>query len=183
MKGKRKFLANYAFFLSIRKTRQNRNFKKLVDFNTLFLFFSGFLRLFYLEFLLIIVLEIYNYSFMKSILIVEDEIIIALDLKNILAENGYEVVGIVSKGEDAVKAALEKKPSIIIMDINLRDGLTGVKAAKRIVEGIESKIIFQTAYTDMYDDTFSISPYLLKKPFSKVQLLNCIEEIFDADAA
>ena len=55
----------------------------------------------------------------KRILIVEDERIIAEDIKRTLNNFGYEVVGIVSSGEEAIRIAVEKDPDLVMMDIML----------------------------------------------------------------
>jgi len=84
-----------------------------------------------------------------KILIVEDEIIAASYLKQIVTKEGYQVVGVVGTGEGAVELAKSKKPDLILMDIMLKDHVSGVDAAVRI-NYLNPKIMiaFLTAYTE-----------------------------------
>jgi PAS domain S-box-containing protein len=84
----------------------------------------------------------------KKILIVEDEKIVALDLRSILTSVGYSVVGEAASGKQAVTAAGELKPDIILMDIALKGAMTGIDAAKIIIERHDIPIIFLTANSD-----------------------------------
>ncbi len=83
-----------------------------------------------------------------EILVVEDEIILALDLKTKLEELGYAVVEVVASGEAAVAAALEKRPGLVLMDIRLQGAMDGIGAARRIHEAARIPILFLTAHAD-----------------------------------
>lgn len=85
---------------------------------------------------------------MKKVLVVEDETIVALDLKSRLTSMDYEVVGTVGKGEEAVILALEKKPQCVLMDVQLKGDMDGIETAGRIREAVDVPIIFVTAYGD-----------------------------------
>lgn len=82
-----------------------------------------------------------------DILIVEDNVIIAEDLKQTLLEAGYNVTGIAMTADAAVKKAGELKPDLIIMDIKLEGDKTGFDAATEIRSFSRVPIIFQSAYT------------------------------------
>ncbi len=84
----------------------------------------------------------------KKILIAEDEIIIALDIKKILKNFGYKICSIVYSGEEAIKKALEEKPNLILMDIMLQGSINGIQAAEIISKEQNIPIIFLTAVTD-----------------------------------
>lgn len=88
---------------------------------------------------------------MKRILIVDDEPLLRLDLKEMLKQANYEVVGEATDGFEAIAMSKELEPDLIIMDIKmpLLDGLTASK--KIMAEGTTSGIILLTAYSD---DTF-----------------------------
>ena len=112
------------------------------------------------------------------ILIVEDESIVAMDLKNRLVNLGYAVPLIVSSGEDAVEKAKETMPDIILMDIMLKGGMDGIEAAEKIRASHDIPILYLTAYSD--DNTLHrakiTEPYgYLLKPFSERELLVSIE--------
>lgn len=68
----------------------------------------------------------------KKILIVEDEWLIAYDLKCILEENAYEVIEIAESGKEAIRMAKEQRPDLVIMDIHLLGNIDGIEAANEI---------------------------------------------------
>lgn len=80
--------------------------------------------------------------------IVEDELFIALHLEATLQEMGLEVVEIAATGGQALTLALDVKPDIIFMDINLRGDIDGIEAARLIRERSNIAIVFVTAYGD-----------------------------------
>ncbi len=82
------------------------------------------------------------------ILIVEDELIIAEDLKLTLESFGYEVIAMVSSGEKAIAYADSLTPDVIFMDINLDGEINGIDAAIKIGEKHEIPIVFCSAYID-----------------------------------
>ncbi len=84
----------------------------------------------------------------KKILIVEDEVIIAMSLQNDLKQLGYDVSGPVVNGEEAVLVAFKEKPSLILMDINLIGGMDGIDAIQKIHEKEYIPIIYMTGYSN-----------------------------------
>ncbi len=82
-----------------------------------------------------------------KILIVEDEALIAREIKNRLTNMGWEVVG-TAFGEEAVELALETQPDLLLSDIHLRHGLSGIDLAERIQAVMDVPIVFLTAYSD-----------------------------------
>ena len=70
------------------------------------------------------------------ILIVEDETLVSFDLKNIIFNLGYEVIGVVRTGEEAFSKAFEEKPDLILMDIMLSGKLNGIETAEQIKKSI-----------------------------------------------
>jgi CheY-like chemotaxis protein len=116
----------------------------------------------------------------KSIMVVEDENIIALDIKNRLGRLGYNIVAVVPSGEEAVKIAGKIKPDLVLMDIVLRGSMNGVETAERIVEETNIPIIFLSSFSDK--DTLSkadkVTHYgYLIKPFNERELINKIDLI------
>ncbi len=114
----------------------------------------------------------------SKILIVEDESIIALDIKTSLLEAGYEVVAIAVSGEDAIKLAAEHEPNLILMDIRLRGAMDGIEAATEIVKASHAPIIFLTAHADKYtlDRAKLTGPFgYLIKPFEDHNLITTVE--------
>ncbi len=84
-----------------------------------------------------------------KILIVEDEIIIAEDLRLTLQGFGHEIVSVVSSGEEAIIYADNFLPDMIIMDIVLEGDINGIEAAMIIKKKHDIPIIFCTAFVDM----------------------------------
>ena len=114
---------------------------------------------------------------MKDILIVEDELVIALDMKTTLEKHGHTVVGIVSTAEEAISLANELKPDIVLMDINLKGSKNGIEAAKEIFEtNPDEKIIFVSAFENRWfsEPTIINSTTFFKKPINFQQLLDKI---------
>lgn len=84
----------------------------------------------------------------KTILVVEDEVVIAMDLQATLIDLGYAVPEIITSGLEAVQKALTIKPDLVLMDIHLGDEIDGIDAAAKIVELLEIPIVYLTAYAD-----------------------------------
>jgi len=82
------------------------------------------------------------------ILLVEDESIIALDMRGRLEMMGFAVVAMAANGEDAFSLALQKLPDVILMDIKINGELDGVATAERIREVVDIPIIYVTAFAD-----------------------------------
>ena len=83
-----------------------------------------------------------------KILVVEDEKIVARDIKNRLRSLGYTVPAIVSSGEEAIQKADEIRPDLVLMDIVLKGKIDGIKAAKEIYTRFDIPVIYLTAYSD-----------------------------------
>jgi CheY-like chemotaxis protein len=118
------------------------------------------------------------------VLIVEDEAIIALDLKYRLRRLGYEVVGCTDTGEDAIRYARAMQPDLVLMDIQLKGPIDGIQAACQIHENIDIPVIFTSAQNDLATEMqiakarplFSMG--FLSKPFAD----HTLQEIMGAMA-
>lgn len=113
-----------------------------------------------------------------NILIVEDESIVAKDIQMSLRKLGYNVVAICSNGEDAIRAAEEHVPDLVLMDIMLKGDMSGIEAAEQIRSRFNMPIIYLTAYAD--ESTLSkakiTEPYgYIIKPFKEIDLRTSIE--------
>ncbi len=110
-----------------------------------------------------------------KIIIVEDELIAAEFLKEILEESGAEVIDIVDSGKEAIKVCVEEEPDVIFMDVMLTDNISGCEAAVAISrKNSHSKIIFLTAYIDeeMIDYAAESGAVgYLTKPYNKAQII------------
>ncbi|MEA2083146.1 MAG: response regulator [Thermodesulfobacteriota bacterium] len=112
------------------------------------------------------------------ILIVEDEGVVAKDIKNTLENLGYHVPGVASSGEEAIKNAMEMHPDLALMDIVLEGDIDGVEAAEKIRGGFDVPIIYLTACTDVktLQRAKITEPYgYILKPFEERELHTSIE--------
>ncbi|MCF4102538.1 response regulator [Gillisia sp. M10.2A] len=113
-----------------------------------------------------------------KILIVEDDMIIAANISLQLTNLGYEITGIVCRGEDAILHVQENKPDILLLDIHLKGKLDGIETAKLIQSKNELSLIYLTANSD--DATFSIAREthpmaFISKPLNLLELKRAIE--------
>ena len=116
----------------------------------------------------------------KKILIVEDELLIAQHLKEIISKQpDFEVIGVLDNGRRAVELAVTLPPDLILMDIHLKGDLNGVEAAIIIQGKLNRKIpvVFLTAFpANEYPYLMVVEPYLyINKPFTDQQVLQSIE--------
>jgi DNA-binding LytR/AlgR family response regulator len=113
-----------------------------------------------------------------NIFIVEDESIVAKDIQNSLTKLGYNVVGFANNGKDAIDKITELMPDLVLMDIMIKGGLTGIEVSEKIKEKMNVPVIFLTAYAD--EGTLSrakiTEPYgYILKPFKEIDLHSTIE--------
>lgn len=114
----------------------------------------------------------------NKILIVEDEMIIAADISMMLNKLGYEVTGIMSRGEDALKNIESTHPDIVLMDVGLKGELDGVQTSAQIYEQFNIPVIFLTSNADeaTFQRAKSTRPYaFISKPFQQAALKRAIE--------
>lgn len=82
------------------------------------------------------------------VLVVEDEWVVAIDVRGCLEELGYLVVAIVTSGEEAIIKARELRPDVVLMDIRLEGEMDGTQAAQQIWNELQIPIIYATGYSD-----------------------------------
>ncbi|MBC8385173.1 MAG: response regulator [Candidatus Cloacimonetes bacterium] len=117
----------------------------------------------------------------NTILIVEDEILIAKDLKQLLVKIGYDVLDILSTGKQAIKFSAKNLPDLVIMDIHLEGKMDGIEAAGIITEKHKIPIIYLTANADKTTLTKAAqtNPYgYIIKPFMEIELKAVLEIAF-----
>jgi PAS domain S-box-containing protein len=114
----------------------------------------------------------------KSILIVEDEGVVALSIQAVLTKMGYKVVGIAVTGNEAIALATEHKPDVILMDIHIKGDIDGIQTTEKLNRIVDIPVIFLTAYAD--DETVKRavktgSHGYLVKPYNPRELYSNIE--------
>ena len=114
----------------------------------------------------------------KRILIVEDEALTVLALKHELAELGYEVAGDASSAADALRVAENNRADVVLMDIQLEGGISGVAAAAAIRGHLDIPVVFLTAHASAETIARAVETgafgYLLK-PYTVPELKAAIE--------
>jgi DNA-binding LytR/AlgR family response regulator len=113
-----------------------------------------------------------------KILVIEDEMIIGAKISMQLTSMGYEVTGILPRGEDALAQVQENKPDIILLDIHLKGKLDGIETALQIQQLADIPVIYLTANSD--ESTFNRAkiskPHaFLAKPYKQLDLQRAIE--------
>ncbi len=115
------------------------------------------------------------------ILIVEDEIVIAEDIKDMIEEIGYEVIGISKEITEALDIIENQSPDLVLLDILLYNGGDGIDLAKLLRDKYRKPFIFITAHSDKQtvERAKLVNPYgYLIKPFEKEDLYTSIEITF-----
>ena len=113
-----------------------------------------------------------------QIMVVEDEGVVAQDIKFRLKSLGYSIPAIASSGEEAIAKINEFSPDLVLMDIRLKGKMDGIKATKKISEDFDIPVVYLTAYAD--EKTIARAkktmPYgFVIKPFEKNDLKSVIE--------
>ena len=101
-----------------------------------------------------------------EVLIIEDEPIIALDIEATMQELGHNVIGIARTHREAVESVRKRRPGIVLADILLADGSSGLAAVNEILTSINVPVIFITAYPERLLTGEKPEPtYVITKPF------------------
>lgn len=104
-----------------------------------------------------------------AILIVEDEMLVALEMESILEDHGYQVVGIAADLESALSFD-DQKIDLALVDLNLRDGLTGPQIGERLASEHEAGVLFVTANPRLLGDGVAGTIGVLTKPTDETVL-------------
>lgn len=115
-----------------------------------------------------------------SILIAEDESIIALDIKGLLLRAGYKVHSVVRDGDSLLEILNKELPSLIIMDIHLKGKTDGISAANEIWKKCDIPIVFISGLDyELIKKKLDFSKCeIVKKPFKETELLKAIKRFF-----
>lgn len=119
-------------------------------------------------------------SNMKT-MIVEDELIVAMDLESKLSRLGLQVIGVASTFQEAINRYEKYSPKAIFLDVNIRGDKTGIDVAREIlVKAPETKLVFITAFSneDTMDQIQELGAIgVIKKPFKDQQIAEIVEKI------
>ena len=112
-------------------------------------------------------------------LIIEDEALIAEELRERLSRLGFTVIATVSSGEEGVEIATRERPDLVLMDIRLSGKKDGVQAAREIREQVDVSIVYLTAHSDAVTierakqtdhDGFILKPFLRRELQSTIEM-------------
>jgi DNA-directed RNA polymerase specialized sigma24 family protein len=121
-----------------------------------------------------------------DVLIIEDETFIALDLEELVETLGHQVVGIARTHAEAIEIANAKKPGLILADIQLADGSSGLEAVNELLDDFEVPVIFITAYPERFLTGERPEPaFLIAKPFQPTSVSAVVSQalFFERNAA
>ena len=99
------------------------------------------------------------------VLVVEDQALLAMELDYVLRESGHEVVGCAMDASEALALAAEARPDVALVDVNLRDGLSGPEIARKLIQEHEVVVVFLTANPEQIPEGFSGAIGVVTKPF------------------
>jgi DNA-binding response OmpR family regulator len=102
----------------------------------------------------------------RRILVVEDQAILGMEVEFVLTDAGYEVVGIAVDARQALALSAETRPDLAIVDINLRDGRTGVLVAQAIARDCGVTVLFATAEPELIPEQFGGAFGVVVKPYA-----------------
>lgn len=112
-------------------------------------------------------LEDLNAQTRARILIIEDEAVIAMDLSDLVTDAGHDVCAVETTASGAVRAAKRERPDLVLADIQLADGSSGIDAVRDILANFEVPVIFITAFPDRLLTGERPEPtFLITKPYS-----------------
>lgn len=110
-----------------------------------------------------------------EVLIVEDEIFVALDVERVLEDAGFTVIGVAADREEAMRCA--KGAKLAFVDVNLRDGMTGPTIACALADNHGASVVYLTANPSQIDPIASRAVGVLQKPFSEAALISVANAI------
>lgn len=117
------------------------------------------------------------------ILIIEDETVIALDLSDLVTAAGHEVCAVATTASEAVEAAERERPDLVLADIQLADGSSGIDAVKSILSSFQVPVIFVTAFPDRLLTGERPEPtFLITKPYSPDMVRTAVSQALFFDS-
>jgi DNA-directed RNA polymerase specialized sigma24 family protein/CheY-like chemotaxis protein len=109
------------------------------------------------------------------VLVIEDEAVIALDVAKIVRNAGHQVVGIAPTEKAAIDLAKKHVPHLVLADIQLKDGDSGIKAVREILKEVSAPVIFVTGFPERLLTGHGLEPaFIITKPFNPEMLKTAI---------
>lgn len=112
-----------------------------------------------------------------SVLIIEDEQLIAMDLARIVEEMGHRLCGTAARQQEAVELAERMRPGLVLADIQLQNGDSGIQAVREILRRIDAPVIFVTGFPERLLTGEALEPaFVITKPFNSQTLKTAIAQ-------
>ena len=115
-----------------------------------------------------------------NIMVVEDEGVVSIDIRNMLKKAGYNIAAVAFQGEEAVTKAEQSSPDLVLMDIGLKGEIDGIEAAKRIRGRLHIPVVFLTGFADEVTKAKAqeVNPAgFIIKPINEEELNQTLEDI------
>jgi len=115
-----------------------------------------------------------------NIMIVEDEGVVSIDIRNMLKNAGYGIAAVAFQGEEAVRKAEQSTPDLILMDIGLKGEIDGIEAARKIRDRFQIPVVFLTGFADeaTVAKAQEVNPSgFIIKPINEEELKKTLEDI------
>ena len=112
-----------------------------------------------------------------SVLIIEDEQLIAMDLARIVEEMGHRLCGTAARQQEAIELAERTRPGLVLADIQLQNGDSGIQAVREILRRIDAPVIFVTGFPERLLTGEALEPaFVITKPFNPQTLKTAIAQ-------
>ena len=115
-----------------------------------------------------------------NIMVVEDEGVVSIDIRNMLKNAGYGIAAVAFQGDEAIRKAEQSSPDLVLMDIGLKGDIDGIEAAKKIRDRFRIPVVFLTGFAD--EATMSKAKEadpsgFIIKPINEEELKKTLEDI------
>ncbi len=117
-------------------------------------------------------------SQLRQILIVEDDLVVATELADVLTQEGLDVLGPVAEGIEALKLAGARPPAVAIIDLNLAGEINGLTVARHLVERFDVKVVFVSGHIgEAVREGMDLTRYFIPKPFTDKAVVGAVREL------
>jgi DNA-binding NarL/FixJ family response regulator len=113
------------------------------------------------------------------VLIVEDEVLLAVELEYVVQEAGLDVVGHAMEAQAAIELAARRRPDLALVDVHLQDGPTGVDAARTLAHDCGAVVLFMTANKQCLPHDYAGACGVIAKPYSEHGMRRAVEFVAD----
>jgi len=114
----------------------------------------------------------------RPILIVEDDLVVATELADVLTQEGMQVLGPVAEGIEALKLAGGQPPAVAIIDLNLAGEINGLTVARHLVEKFNVKVVFVSGHIgEAVREGMDLTRYFIPKPFTDEAVVGAVREL------